>query len=106
MKALHSLLFIAAASAPCALSAGDFKFDAPRQVLGGEKAIEVESPGYAAPNLADLNGDGVLDLLVGQFRDGKIGYYKGSKSEDGALTFGEHTWLMAEGEIAKVPGVW
>ena len=106
MKVLHTLMLAAAVAGPSALSAGDYKFSDPRQVLGGDKAIEIESPGYAAPSLADLNGDGVLDLLVGQFKEGKIGFYKGSKGEDGKLSFGAHEWLQAGGEVAKIPGVW
>lgn len=105
MKALHSL-FLLAAAAPGALLAADYKFEAPQKVMGGDKAIEVEAPGYAAPGLYDVTGDGVPDLLVGQFKEGKIGLYKGSRGEDGKLTFGAHEWLMADGEIAKIPGVW
>ena len=104
MKILHALLLCAAA-AP-ALSAGDYQFDAPRQVLGGDQPIAVEAPGYAAPCLADVNGDGVPDMLVGQFRDGKITVYHGSRAEDGKLTFGKGEPLMAGGEAAKIPGVW
>ena len=101
-----STLMLAAAVVGPSLAAADFSFAQPRQLNGGDKAIEVESPGYAAPSLADLNGDGVADLLVGQFRDGKIGFYKGSKGENGKLSFGAHEWLQAGGEIAKIPGVW
>lgn len=101
-----STLVLAAAVAGPSLAAADFAFSQPRQLNGGDKPIEVESPGYAAPSVADLNGDGVPDLLVGQFRDGKLGFYKGSKGEDGKLSFGAHEWLQAGGEIAKIPGVW
>lgn len=106
MKRMHALVLAAAVAGSSALAASDYKFAEPRQISGGGKAIEVEAPGYAAPGLADVNGDGVPDLLVGQFRDGKIGFYKGSKGEDGKLSFGAHEWLQAGGEIAKIPGVW
>jgi len=105
MNRLYALMLVAAVAGP-SLAAADFKFAEPRQLNGGDKPIEVESPGYAAPSLADLNGDGVPDLLVGQFRDGKIGFYKGSKGENGKLSFGAQEWLQAGGEIAKIPGVW
>ena len=106
MKRLHALLLAAAVAGPSALAAGDYQFAEPRQINGGDKPIEVESPGYAAPSLADVTGDGVPDLLVGQFKAGKISLYKGSKGEDGKLSFGAHEWLQAGGEIATVPGVW
>lgn len=104
MKRLHALMLATAAAGP--LAAGDYTFSEPRQIAGGDKTIEVEAPGYAAPSVADLNGDGVPDLMVGQFRDGKIGFYKGSKGKDGKLSFGAHEWLQAGGEIAEIPGVW
>ena len=105
MKRIHAFVLAAAVAGP-PLAAGDYKFSEPRQLNGGEKAIEVEAPGYAAPCVVDLNGDGVPDLLVGQFKEGKLGFYKGSKGEDGKLSFGAHEWLQAGGEIAKIPGVW
>ena len=106
MKSLNVLMLAAAVAGPSALMAGDYKFSEPTPVKGGDTDIEVEAPGYAAPGLADLTGDGVPDLLVGQFRDGRIGFYKGSKGEDGRLTFGAREWLQAGGEDAKIPGVW
>src|SRR5262249_59515545 len=64
--------------------------------------VRVESPGYAAPCWADIDGDGKKDLLVGQFNGGKIRVYK--NLGDGKLAAGE--WLMAGGKTAEVPGVW
>src|SRR5262245_4738357 len=46
----------------------DADFELPVRLRAGEAAIRVQSPGYAAPCLADLNGDGKMHLLVGQFR--------------------------------------
>ena len=64
--------------------------------------MRVEGPGYAAPCWADVDGDGKKDLLVGQFRDGKIRVHK--NLGDNKLAAGE--WLQAEGQVAEVPGVW
>lgn len=100
----YSLAIAACLLAAPALSA--VEFEAPMPVKVGGKQITVESPGYAAPSLADLDGDGIKDLLVGQFKSGQIGFYKGMKTEDGSLKFAEHKWLQAGGEIAKVPGIW
>jgi hypothetical protein len=65
-------------------------------------AIRVESPGFAAPCWVDLDGDGKMDLLVGQFNQGKIQVFKGLG--EGRLAKG--AWLQAEGKLAEVPGVW
>lgn len=105
MNLVQNFLLAAIAASP-ALVAGEVKFEAPQKLQAGGKAIEVEQPGYAAPSLADLDGDGVPDLLVGQFNKGKIGVYKGTRAKDGKLSFGERTWLQAEGADAEIPGVW
>jgi hypothetical protein len=81
---------------------GAAEFQRPVRVLGGGDPVRVESPGYAAPCLADLDGDGKKDLLVGQFNQGKIKVYK--SLGEGKFAAGE--WLKAEGNVAEVPGVW
>lgn len=83
-------------------STGGPEFHAPVRLEAGGKAIEVEAPGYASPCLADVDGDGEPDLVVGQFRDGKMTVFRGL----GKGKFGAGEWLEADGEIAKVPGVW
>jgi hypothetical protein len=89
----------------CTLSAGvvgAVEFESPVRLKGGAEFVRVESPGYAAPCWADIDGDGKMDLLVGQFHDGKIHVFKGLGG--GKLASGE--WLKAGGKVAKVPGVW
>lgn len=81
---------------------GEWAHQAPVRLHGGGQAIEVESPGYASPCWADVTGDGKPDLLVGQFKDGKIRVYPGL----GKGKLGPGRWLMAGGEVAQVPGVW
>ena len=55
---------------------GAAQFKKPIRVVAGGKPIQLESPGYAAPSWADMDGDGRKDLLVGQFRNGKIQVFK------------------------------
>lgn len=76
-------------------------FEAPVRVKAGGAFIQLEAPGFAAPCFADVDGDGHKDLLVGQFKGGKIRYFRGTK--DGSFEAG--TFLQAGGEVAAVPGV-
>ena len=78
------------------------QFHPPVRVKAGGAVVRVEAPGYAAPCLADVGGDGKMDLLVGQFRQGKIQVFKGL----GGGKFAKGTWLQAAGKAAEVPGVW
>jgi hypothetical protein len=78
------------------------EFENPVRMEGGGVAVRVESPGYAAPCWADVDGDGKKDLLVGQFNGGTIQIFK--NLGDGKLAAAE--WLRADGVVAEVPGVW
>ena len=81
---------------------GPAGFQPPVRLMAEGKPVRVESPGYAAPCWADIDGDGKKDLLVGQFNGGKICVYK--NLGDGKLATAQ--WLKAEGAVAEVPGVW
>ncbi len=82
--------------------AGAAEFARPVRLQGDGEAVRVESPGYAAPCWADVDGDGMKDLLVGQFRQGKIRVYKNLGNNRLAAA----KWLKADGKVAQVPGVW
>jgi hypothetical protein len=87
----------------CGLAVGNAaEFKPPVRLQAEGMPVRVESPGYAAPCWADIDGDGQKDLLVGQFSGGKIRVYK--NMGDGELAAGK--WLQAEGKVAEVPGVW
>ena len=84
---------LAAASTPAVL--------APTKVLDGKEPIDVEI-GHATPNLADWDGDGKTDLLVGQFGGGKLRVYlnRGTNAEP---RFKGFTYVQAGGKDATVP---
>lgn len=52
----------------------DDELAAPVRLEAGGKAIDTEV-GHAAPFVCDFDGDGVQDLLVGQFGNGQLWIY-------------------------------
>jgi hypothetical protein len=48
---------------------------APVRIEAASKAIDTD-PGHAAPFVCDFDGDGVRDLLVGQFGQGQLWIYR------------------------------
>jgi hypothetical protein len=82
--------------------AGPSGFQPPVRLKAAGVPVRVDEPGWACPCWADIDGDGKKDLLVGQYRDGKIRVYR--NLGDGKLAPGE--WLKADGAVAEIPGVW
>ena len=95
-KLLIGMIVAGFASGLCAQG-----FDAPVRLTDGETPISVDV-GHAAPYYYDMDGDGVRDLLVGQFGEGKLRIYK-NHGTDKAPKFKGFEWLMAGGDIARVP---
>ncbi|MFN6196224.1 MAG: hypothetical protein ACK5BN_20635 [Planctomycetota bacterium] len=77
-------------------------FEAPVRMQAGGSYVKVESPGYARPSWHDVDGDGLDDLVVGQFHDGKMRLFKGEGG--GKLAAG--AWLRGDKGAAVVPDVW
>jgi hypothetical protein len=73
----------------------------PVRLEAGGKPINVEI-GHAAPYVHDFDGDGVRDLLVGQFGGGKLLIFRneGSHAEP---RFAEGRPFEAGGVVASVP---
>ena len=64
--------------------------------------ITVESPGYACPTVVDLDGDGAKDLVVGQFRDGAMKFYRNLAPADSPPSFAEGEFLKQHGSKRRV----
>ena|ERR1051325_10942060 len=58
--------------------------------------------GHAAPCFADFDRDGVKDLLIGQFGEGKLRIYKNIGTND-APRFKDYTWFKAGADLGTVP---
>jgi hypothetical protein len=71
------------------------------KILAGDKTIDVEV-GHAAPHFADFDGDGVRDLLVGQFGGGKLRIYRNT-GDNAKPKFGAFNFFQADGKDATVP---
>ena len=79
---------------------GQLVFGAKQALRAGGKPIHVE--GDAGPLVADWDGDGVPDLLVGQFGEGKLRIYKNVGTAS-APRFDSFTWLKAGDKEARIP---
>jgi hypothetical protein len=96
---VSAILFLTALCSPLPQGPG---FEPPVRLAAAGAPIRVEAPGYAAPSWHDVDRDGVKDLVVGQFREGRIAWYRNL----GKGSFAERAWLQAGGKDAVVPGVW
>jgi hypothetical protein len=82
-------------------SFGANEFMLPFRVEAAGKPIDVDI-GHAAPLVVDFDGDGVKDLLVGQFGEGKLRIYR-NEGTAAAPKFGAFAWFKAGGAEGKVP---
>ncbi|MGE0000765.1 MAG: hypothetical protein AB7F50_03240 [Fimbriimonadaceae bacterium] len=86
-----------------ALSAGSANVEglgAPSLLRAGGSLLSV-TEGHADMVLYDLDGDGARDLIVGQFKDGLVRFYK-NQAEDGPPQFDGNELLKAAGTEIKV----
>ncbi|MCL6502899.1 MAG: VCBS repeat-containing protein [Pirellulales bacterium] len=70
----------------------------PVRLEAADGVIDAEI-GHAAPYLADIDGDGLADLLVGQFGGGKLRWYR-NVGTSGAPKFAGSAWVKAAGKPA------
>ncbi len=96
-RVLHGL----AATAVLASGVLAQSFEAPVQMKADGKVI-VTDVGHSAPYIYDFDGDGVRDLLVGQFGSGKLRIYR-NEGTNKKPKYGKLEWFKAGGKVATVP---
>ena len=87
------------------VSGFQYRFESGMILQANGEPIAVESPGYACPTIADVDGDGVDDLVVGQFNGGKMHFHKNLSKSDEIPKYASQQWIMTGPEPAQVPGV-
>lgn len=83
-----------------------YRFETPQRLKAGGEWISVEAPGYACPTMADVDGDGVDDLVVGQYNDGNMLFCRNVADQNATPSFAEAEWLSDGKTRIVVPGVW
>ena len=83
-----------------------YQFEPPMMLKADGTPIAVESPGYACPTIADVDGDGVDDLVVGQFNGGKMHFYRNLSAADELPKYASQQWINTGSTPAEVPGVY
>jgi len=84
---------------------GDFNFESPVRIFAGGDPVSVREPGYAFPTMADVDGDGADDLVVGQFAKGNMKFYRNENEPGQTPKFAAGEWLKSGDEEIVVPGV-
>jgi hypothetical protein len=93
---LITLLSLVSSAPACAE-----RFEAPFRVVDAKGPIDVEI-GHAAPLFVDFDSDGLPDLLVGQFGEGRLRVYKNVGTR-AAPRFDGFTWFKTGEQEGKVP---
>jgi FG-GAP-like repeat len=93
---------IAAIVCLTAMPAGAGELLPPVKVAAGEQPIDVGRIGHSAPFVGDFDGDGLDDLLVGEFYDGRLRIYRNGGTR-GQPRFEDYVWFEAGREPGRVP---
>ena len=91
---------LAALLAAATALAGDLA--PPVHVQASGQPIDVGVVGHSAPFYGDVDGDGINDLLVGQFDEGQLRIYR-NLGTNASPRFEGYEWFKAGGALGSVP---
>src|SRR5438034_4865653 len=83
------------------ITADNGELEAPVPIMAEGQPIDVQREGHAAPFVGDFDGDGVLDLLVGQYHEGRLRIYRNIGTNSNPK-FDTYTWFKAGGHFGTV----
>ncbi len=66
------------------------------------RPIDTGRVGHAAPAWGDIDGDGRPDLLLGEYFEGRMRFYR-NVGVSGRPEFEKYEWFRADGALARVP---
>lgn len=74
----------------------------PTPIMAAGRPLDVQRVGHSAPFVGDIDGDGVRDLLVGQYHEGGLRIYRNTGTNL-RPKFDAWTWFQAGGALGRVP---
>jgi hypothetical protein len=95
-----ALWTITAGEPDSALARGELR--PPIRIEASGRPIDVQREAHSAPWYADFDGDGVDDLLVGEYSEGRLRIFR-NRGTNRQPHFTEYEWFMAGGALAHVP---
>ena len=104
MKVIQSIamVIVLAITTVAAAQMSSPDLHSPVHVMAGGSPLDVQRVGHAAPCFNDFDGDGLKDLLVGQFEEGWLRIYR-NQGTNAQPQFSGHEWFRAGADLGRVP---
>ena len=74
----------------------------PTKIIAGGNPIDVQRTAHSAPFVGDFDEDGIDDLMVGEFHEGRLRIFRNSGTHSAPL-FDEPHWFTAAEKLGRVP---